>query len=334
MDFIKRVFKPIYKFFSENITFTFILTGLVLIAVYYLTKREGYALAFIHDLFGTVGKSFLAGGVFTAIVKSKQFLGIFKEQLEEVVYNEKFLKRRSDLYEILEKVNKAYCGEKFPKINEKLSNQIFKNYLVDKYQFYYSDYYSRIQVDLDPKGFLVLNESSRIVIVPESNQLIIPFKFSSLIDLLDENDNITAYSMESIKINGVEVWDEESRSFLDSKGEYFDKPEKGSITDLQIYNEFRIPLSNEQLYEIEITTEKRYFRESNPIKTYLANTFYEQMEIDVAYNTDKLKVDFTKLGTIDDFRDKAKPLNGKFVKQAESFVLPNQGFALVYKLAV
>lgn len=57
------------------------------------------------ELWGSIGKLSIASGLFTFLVKSFQFSGIFKSELTKIIFEPRFLANRKDLSEFWEKVS-------------------------------------------------------------------------------------------------------------------------------------------------------------------------------------------------------------------------------------
>ena len=82
-----------------------------------------------------LGKTFLAGAIFSMLLKTAQFLGVFKEEIEKVIYDTKFISNRVDLPEYWEKVTKELFKNRFPRINKAITKDVKEIYLQAGYQF-------------------------------------------------------------------------------------------------------------------------------------------------------------------------------------------------------
>jgi hypothetical protein len=189
-------------------------------------------------------------------------------------------------------------------------------------------YYSEINVSINKQGFLTLTEYVEIDLIPEEQDKEIEFQFSSSIDLVDKSDQYSSYRMDSLSVDGEELWDKTKNSFFAGKGKYIHNQDESDKLSLDNY--FNVPLCSKPVYQIKRKTVKTYSIKSNPIKIYQANTFYQKMELHIT-SSESVVVDFYKLGTLDDFVVKGVDRDGSKKRESKSFVLPNQGFTLIFK---
>lgn len=80
------------------------------------------------------------GGFLGYLTSSSQFLGIFREEVEDIMYSEKSLERRNDINDIWRNVSLVMIGRKFPNINEELFNIIQNRYICKNEYSYQEDY--------------------------------------------------------------------------------------------------------------------------------------------------------------------------------------------------
>ncbi len=86
-----------------------------------------------------LGQTILAGGLFAILLKTIQFSGVFKNELEKVIFEPKFLGSRKDLPEYWEKISKELFNDKFPKISKKLLSDITEVYFPTNHTIYYDN---------------------------------------------------------------------------------------------------------------------------------------------------------------------------------------------------
>ena len=72
---------------------------------------------------------FVIGGVVGFLSNASLFMGIFKKELESIVYSVKFLNKRNDISDIWRKTSKALFNQKFPDISEELLSLIEDHYI-------------------------------------------------------------------------------------------------------------------------------------------------------------------------------------------------------------
>lgn len=60
-----------------------------------------------------IGLSVLSSGVFASVLKSIQFTGIFKKEIEKIVLGTKFIENRNDLPQLWKKFQKVFMIKSF-----------------------------------------------------------------------------------------------------------------------------------------------------------------------------------------------------------------------------
>jgi hypothetical protein len=106
--------------------------------IYYYSAKSLHQSAFF-EFWGTVGKTMLASGLFLAILKSFQFLGIFQEELRKVIYTDEFLSKRKDIKEVWGRTTQALFETLYPEIGKEIENAIYNKHIPNKLNFFYSD---------------------------------------------------------------------------------------------------------------------------------------------------------------------------------------------------
>lgn len=103
-------FKSTTDSFLKNMAWIFIILGLLII----MLSTCDYFTDSIQELINKIGFTMLTSGVFAAIMKSFQFIGIFKQEIENVILESKFIEKRNDLPELWKKISQCIYKEKFP----------------------------------------------------------------------------------------------------------------------------------------------------------------------------------------------------------------------------
>ena len=105
-------------------------------------------------------------GYFTNIAK---MLGIFKQDLREIVYMEEHLEKRNDLEQLWDRVSKQMFANKFPGIHSQFL-QAIKEYFPDNEVTYYNDYNSFTKVEWHDLANHVIKVTDTVSfeLIPES----------------------------------------------------------------------------------------------------------------------------------------------------------------------
>lgn len=118
------------------------------------------------------------GGFVGFLSNSSQFFGMFKKELEDIVYSDKFFEGRKNISEIWRKASRVLFNQKFPDISEELFS-IIQDYYICKDEYSYYDKY-RIVTDIewadDLKKFIKVKDYINFdLVVEKEGDIEIPF---------------------------------------------------------------------------------------------------------------------------------------------------------------
>jgi hypothetical protein len=114
-----------------------------------------------------VAKTILVGGAGTMLLKVFQIGGVFRKELEDIIYDEKFTSLRSDRVKVWANFTRALYAERFPGLSKTLSVEDMKSVLPTDRQFYLCETSRQIKIERDPTRptwILVRQESSSILV--------------------------------------------------------------------------------------------------------------------------------------------------------------------------
>ncbi len=236
----------------------------------------------------TLGGSVLASGIFALILKSVQFLGVFKEELNTIIFYTKFLKNRIDLPIFWEKVTKELVKDRFPHIHGGIMNDVKDTYLPTSTVHYYDNCVNIIEIkliELERKIISVRQKSSFTIIPSENNQKFAHPYWNRII--CPPHCPFTDSVINSLKINGVE----KNGSFKINKNK----------SDGSLITEFEVPLSGEKNgYRMEIDVTKTYSLIEDNIISYTNR--YIQNNFKVQIFLEGVKIKFHECGTLGNFK--------------------------------
>ena len=110
------------------------------------------------------------GVILGYLSNAAQFLGVFKKDLEDIVYGKEFIKKRNDLPVLWETLSKQMIKEKFPAISKDLLAVIKDYYLPVESPIYYNDYHIIEELSWadQNKKFVKVEETINFEIITES----------------------------------------------------------------------------------------------------------------------------------------------------------------------
>lgn len=144
------------------------------------------------------GKTLLTGGVFAVLLKSMQFMGIFKDEITKVIYDPKYLSNRLDLPEIWQKVSTVLFKNKFPKISDKLLKDVKEIYLPTKEVSYYDNAEHQIEFRIVDKQnkIIKITDIATLDVVCENKDTKTVYEFGY------SKDNVNDYKLLKFSIDG------------------------------------------------------------------------------------------------------------------------------------
>lgn len=265
----------------------------------------------------TLGGSVLASGIFALILKSVQFLGVFKEELNSIIFETKFLKNRVDLPQFWEKVTKELVKDRFPHIHNNIMNDVKDTYLPTSAVQYYDNCVNVIDIKLVEKERKIISvrQKQYFTIIPsETNQKFSHPYWNRIICPVD--CSFTSCTVNSIKVNGKE-----------KKGT-FDINQKKQ--DGSLITDFDVPLSGEKLgYNLEIDVTKVYSLDNDNLIAY--SNRYIQNNFKVQIFLEGIKVKFHECGTL--FNFKTNHNRPEFIEKVYTGIIyKRQGYIIYLEL--
>lgn len=313
---LKEGFKTHILFFILSISIICMIASLIEFNDIILNNTKLISGPKIQTVFLTIGTILLSSGAFTAITKSKSFIEIFKNTLQEIVYNERFLKNQKNIDEIWEKITKTLCDQNFDGLSNTIFENIKKSYLPINNDFYYEDYSINIIIQLDPtdEDYVIISEETKCKIKTKNNEDV--YKFRSGLTCNSDDGSETTHNLEYLIINGEEQ---------DLKGLVTKK-----INNRRLEVNGAFPVKGKKTYNIKRKENKRYNFKLNPNRIHTAIKLYKDMDISVHFSN-KLEISFIELGTTQKWeKSETKELNNIkwYTVKTNNVIFINQGYLL------
>lgn len=262
------------------------------------------------------------GGFLGYLTSSSQFLGIFREEVEDIMYSEKSLERRNDINDIWRNVSLVMIGRKFPNINEELFNIIQNRYICKNQYSYQEDY--RIITEIrwgdredDKKNeFVHVIEDITYVLVTESMEDV-DLSFSGWMPGIKElkKDIDYYFKITQFTIDGINRIDDitKQEGYTDDKNTYTVKY-VFNIDDRKKEGRYRVSMRRERRFSL-----KTDFSISMRTR-YIIKDMVISLETD-----DDIAADFICRGTNKDFITVKKTKNRQEYIY-EGLILQRQGY--------
>ena len=253
------------------------------------------------------------GVILGYLSNAAQFLGVFKRDLQDIIYGKEFIKQRKDLDTLWETLSKELFRNKFPAIHKEFL-KVISTYFPKNEISYYNDYERNTTIEWKDKekGIIKVTDVISFELITDTTD-----KFAFPLQSWTKVNDQTTYQD---KINDLSV-----------NGKILDVEDvKKSIIDGQIKKEQKIDLSGSTKYDISYKREKIY----NIIDDYYIGfrPKYIVNKLRVCLNLpDDIDAIFTCRGTQQDFED--IPTNSKRIeKKYKGIILPRQGYIFVLRV--
>lgn len=226
------------------------------------------------------GEGILVGGVFAVILKSMQYLGVFKEAITGIIYEPKFLENRKDLPQLWEKMSTVIFSNKFPKISDKLLHDVKEMYFPTQEVIYYENAEHDIKYNIvnHQEKLVKVTTISSLEVVCESRNTKTFYEHGHSLDCKD-------YKLLKFKIDGSDV----------IKPEIYLK----KIGDTE-YQMTKTKLTGKERFKINLSTERIINLNEDDIYTFNATKIFNKLKVQIHFDKG-LSFKFHSLGTLKSF---------------------------------
>jgi hypothetical protein len=306
-------YKKFQKWMFANMVWILIVIALLLMLVIYLDLIKNQKLV---NIFEKASLAILSSGIFAAVLKSIQFTGLFKEEIEKVILGTDFIKNRRDLPQLWKTISQTIYKRKFPKISENLENRILDTYFPTNHDYYYEDYIVTINIEEITDDFeIVYTQTCKYRVV------------------LDENVDEIELSLET------SISQEEDSSEIINKLQYFkvnnkdaDCKEDKSTKDNPKMTKYIIPIKGNGPFEIQSKYNRQYSLKNENYKLFRLKRFTKNMEVVIKYPKN-VCVSFFNIGLVNKFQRQHVEINDQISRSHKNdVILPHQGFGMSFEL--
>lgn len=273
----------------------------------------------LNSILLPIGIAALSGGVFSSLLKSYQFMGIFQEALFKIVFSTEFLKNRRDLPHIWEGVSRVLYNEKFPQISKRIEKAVFETYFPTKFEYYYQDYHHELSINLIDgwDDYVEVYENTRFFIIPNSIDTEIDLNYGGILDKVP-GDELTCYELLKFEVN--------KKNFID-QCEIINESEFNNGKEFK--TSFNCQLSGSSQYLINKNDKKIYSTKLNPEFTYRFRRFVNDVEVHFKFPKN-MSIKFVQMGILDEFQPLGEIYDNLIWKRLDGLIFPMQGYMIVY----
>jgi len=268
----------------------------------------------IASLIQKIGFVALTSGVFAVVLKSIQFTGVFREELEKVMLSTEFLKNRKDLHKLWKDVSNQIYSNKFPKIAELIHNQILETYMPAESHYNEDVVVTIIINELTDDMVVHYTETMEHYAVLESAKKGSTYKFKS--KLSDDLGLEEINELVSLQINGIEL-----ANTLPRREETINGFKQYTVTS---------PLIGSEKIKVLKKIEQKHSLKGENYKIINFGCIIKNIDILISYPED-VQVSFFPIGIIKDFEDTNRDMKNCISKRLrDSLIYPMQGFGISF----
>lgn len=295
-----------YKYFRAGIAWIIFIIGVFLyIAGYFWAEQN----SIWRDIFIKIADVLVIGVILGYLSNASQFLGVFKSDLQDIIYGKEFIKQRKDINTLWETLSKQLFKNKFPAIHKEFLKVISEYFPKDEIS-YCNDYCRDTTIEW-------LNKDDGIIKVTDNVSF----------DLIAENSDKFVYPIKTwTNVNDKVVYKEIITEFkVNGKKIELEKTENNKINNNEICFEQIVKLKGHTKYEIQYTKEKTYNINDDYYIGFRARYITNKLRVDLNLPED-LNAMFICRGTQNDFEDIKSCSTKKISKKYKGIILPRQGY--------
>lgn len=259
----------------------------------------------------TLGKTMFVSGAFAGFLKLLQIHGVFKYELEKLIFDPKFLSIRKDIPEYWEKISQELLKNKFPNIRTKLLGDIKNFYLPTGENVYYDKAEHFVDIILHDDGYYTTKKTTTLtVICTNGKKTTIDYEFTTTLTNIENSEQ--SYANTSVKIDGEII--------------VASVVEDGKKVGGEIIHKMKVPLHGKDEYELEREDCIKCKLDEDDLIISRAAKLTNTLSVTIT-NSPNIEVVFVKMGTLEKFTErKNTPVFKKY--EYKGMVYKEQGYII------
>lgn len=273
------------------------------------------------DSLEKIGLAILTSGVFAAVLKSFQFTGVFKKEIEEVMLTNNFLEKRNDVENLWQAVSTNLFKKKFPEIKDELLSLILNDYFPTNQTYYYESVIYTIDIEkITEDNIIHFTQNVYVKGIKQEGEEQKETTICRTISV-ESGQNPDKYHCELLQIisNGEKL-------NLDDDVLKKEKYENG---DLKL--KVDLPIGDQRIFELETKEKRMYSIKDDNTKLFTVRVLTKEIHVSISY-PENVKVLFFPLGVVKPFVDLHVDHKNRITKVNRNLILPHQGFGLTFDL--
>lgn len=255
-----------------------------------------------------------SSGVFAVVLKSIQFSGLFKEEIEKVILGTEFIKNRNDLPQLWKAISQTIYKSKFPAISDILEDRILNTYFPTQKDFYYEDYIVTINIESLTEDLIITYTQT--------------CKYNVILDKDLHDTKLTLKTSVNQMESAPDPLDE--IEFFKIDGEDFTPKEDDSTLEDDAAKKYTIPLRGSGPFKIHSKVKRRYSLTGENYKLFRMTTFTKNMDVTISY-PDNVCVSFFGIGNVNHWEKQHVEVKNQISRTQKDVILPYQGFGMSFE---
>lgn len=295
-----------YNFFRTGAAWIILLAGIGLYALGYFGIEQN---SVWKEIVIKIADVLIIGVILGYLSNAAQFLGVFKQDLQNIIYGKEFIQQRKDVYPLWETLSKQMFKNKFPTLHRDFL-KVISDYFPKEEISYYNDYERHTTINW-------VNKETGIIKVTD----IVSF------ELIAETTEAFTYPIKTwTKVVNREILQNKTIEFLVNGLNAEIANTKETIKNGEICQEQNVLLSGYTKYDIRYTREKIYDINEDYYIGFRASYIVNKLRVCLDY-PDDIDAMFTCRGTQQDFDDvKSADSKKRIEKKYKGIILPRQGY--------
>ena len=141
-----------YNFFRTGFAWIILIVGIGLYAYGYFGINQD---SIWKEIVIKIADVLVIGVILGYLSNAAQFLGVFKSDLQDIIYGKEFIKQRKDLDPLWDTLSKQLFKNKFPAIHKEFLN-VIKNYFPKDEISYYNDYERNTTIEWYDRNYRII----------------------------------------------------------------------------------------------------------------------------------------------------------------------------------
>lgn len=261
---------------------------------------------------------FIIGVIIGYLTNAARFLGVFKQELTDVIFAKEFLSNRNDLTNIWINLSQLLFKEKFPAISKDLLSTVRENYFPINSVIYYNDLHivHDISWQNKEKGIIKVVDSFDFDVITDSENNKIEIPMTTWIDVDGLKNDDYSVQMDVFNVNSENKLTELTCSEQVENGLY--------------KHHCATTVNGRKKYEIEQKRTKTYSIIKDYDISYRARIIINKLRVELKF-PDDIDVNFLPRGTIQDYHIDKSNNKGicSMTCRYRSIILPRQGYVFI-----